>query len=271
MIFDPGLNIRVNGDPLGFKFGAGIFGPEVEYRKLDAIRASLREPECSGPDPVYAIAMDVGKIAHREELKRRRLLYGLVTYAAGRLGKEPVRSQGHIHRVATHSGWSPPEIYEIWAGRAVVYMQEFAADDPGRCFAVSAEPGDVVVVPPGWAHATLSASEEIPLTFGAWCDRDYGFEYAEIRARQGLAWYAQIDDRGQLEWRRNPKYVPRELFIGRPGDYQGLSLNKGVPIYTQFEKYPDAVQWVSEPARISSVWTDFTPCDSFEKKAAELL
>jgi glucose-6-phosphate isomerase len=270
MTFDPGLNIRIDERGLGFNFGPGIFGPAIEYRKLDAIRASLRDPNCNGPDPVYAIAMDVGKAEHLEELKNRMLLYGLVTYAAGRLGREPVRSQGHVHRVAAHSGWSPPEIYEIWAGRAVVYMQEFAADDPGRCFAITAGPGDVVVVPPRWAHATLSASQDVPLTFGAWCDRDYGFEYNEVRARQGLAWYALLNHRSELEWRSNLRYISRGLIIGPPSDYRDLALKKGVPIYTQFEKNPEAVQWVSEPARMLDVWADFIPCSSSAKKLSDM-
>ena len=265
MMFDPGLNIHVNARTLGFSFGPGIFAPPVEYRMLDAIRPSLRDPDCTGPDPVYAIAMDVGKSEHREELKKRMLLYGLVSYAAGRLGKEPVRSQGHVHCVAAHSGWSPPEIYEIWAGRTVVYMQEFAADDPGRCFAVTARPGDIVVVPPGWAHGALSASQESPLTLAAWCDRDYGFQYDKVRARRGFAWYALLNNRGQLEWQRNPRYASRELIIGPPDSYQKLSLQKGVPIYTQFERNPETVQWVSEPARMSGVWPDFSPCTAVEK------
>jgi glucose-6-phosphate isomerase, archaeal len=265
MMFDPGLNIRVNERTLGFTFGPGIFAPPVGYRMLDAIRPSLRDPDCTGPDPVYAIAMDVGKSEHREELQKRMLLYGLVTYAAGRLGKEPVRSQGHVHCVAAHSGWVPPEIYEIWAGRAVVYMQEFAADDPGRCFAVTAGPGDIVVVPPGWAHGALSASQESPLTLGAWCDRDYGFQYDEVRARRGFAWYALLNNGGQLEWQRNPRYVSRELIVGPPDSYQKLSLQKGVPIYTQFERNPETVQWVSEPARMSGVWPDFVPCTAVAK------
>ncbi len=260
MNFDPGLSIRVRERPLGFDFGAGVFGPQPEYRRLDSIRKSLQDPLCAGPDPVYAIVMDVGKEEHRGELKKRMLLFGVVTYAAGRLGQEPVRSQGHIHRMATHSGWSPPEIYEIWAGRAVVYMQEFAADDPGRCYAVTAEPGEIVVVPPGWAHATLSASSDFPLTFGAWCDRDYGFEYEQVRAHGGLAWYATFDDHGRLAWHRNRAYTPTELNLGMPRDYQELGLKKGTPIYVQFEKNPETVQWVSEPARLAELWRGFTPC-----------
>ena len=260
MTFDPGLNIRTRENYLGFDFGADVFGPEPEYRRLDSIRNSLQDSQCNGPDPVYAIVMDVGKKRHREELRKRMLLFGVVTYAAGRLGKEPVRSQGHIHRVAAHSGWSPPEIYEIWAGRAIVYMQESTSDDPGPCFAVTAEPGQIVVVPPGWAHATLSASPDVPLTFGAWCDRDYGFEYEQVRAHRGLAWYACFDDHGRLAWHRNASYIPTELSLGAARDYPELGLQKDSPIYAQFEKDPETVQWVSEPARFAERWPDFTPC-----------
>ena len=128
--FDPGLDVRALREPMDFEYGPGVFGPSPEMRTLDTIRKSLRDPTCAGPDPVYAIAMDVGREEHRRELRDRHLLFGVVTYAAGRLGEEPVRSQGHVHKVASRSGWSPPELYEIWAGRAVVTMQERAADDP---------------------------------------------------------------------------------------------------------------------------------------------
>lgn len=61
MPFNPEFDIRPTTDPMGFEYGEGIFGPKVENRTLDSIRKSLRNPECSGPDPVYSIAMDVGK------------------------------------------------------------------------------------------------------------------------------------------------------------------------------------------------------------------
>lgn len=259
MTFNPGLDVQATNNPLGFRYGPGVFGPEPEYRRLDAVRPSLSDPSCSGPDPVYAISMDVGKVEHRLQLEARMLLFGLVTFAAGRLGNEPVRSQGHVHRVASHSGWSPPELYEIWSGRAVIYMQEFPADQPGRCFAVEAGPGDVVVVPPGWAHATISAHPDQPMTFAAWCDREYGFLYDEVRARGGLAWYPVLGARGTLEWRPNSRYISSELSIGPPGDYGQLGLNRWLPIYTQFEKNPSSVQWVSEPAQREEEWKKFVP------------
>jgi glucose-6-phosphate isomerase len=84
--------------------------------------------------------MDVGKAEDLAELKRRSLLFGVVAYASGQLGEEPVRSQGHIHAIAPHCGWSTPELFEVWQGRAIIYAQEFAADHPGRC-CVSASTG----------------------------------------------------------------------------------------------------------------------------------
>jgi glucose-6-phosphate isomerase, archaeal len=259
MKFDPGLNIQVQTSPLGFSFGAEVFGPVPEYRRLDQIRASLREPGCDGPDPVYAIVMDVGKKNDLAELRDRMLLFGVVAYAAGRLGREPVRSQGHIHRVSWHSGWRPPELYEIWQGEAIIYMQEKVEEVPGRCYAIEAGPGEIVVVPPGWAHATISASVDIPLTFGAWCDREYGFEYEAVRSRQGLAWYPLFDESGRIIWQANPKYQSNLLIERKTRTYEDLNLSASVPIYRHFEQNPAALQWISQPAYLKERWRYFEP------------
>ena len=259
MIFDPGIGVVPVSDPLDFRYEPGSFGPAPELRSLDAIRPSLRDPSCSGPDPVYAIAMDVGRCEHRAQFELRMLLFGVVTYAAGRLGDEPVRSQGHVHRVSKHSGWSPPEVYEIWSGTAFVYMQECAADDPGRCFAIRARSGEIVVVPPGWAHATISADPQTTITFGALCDREYGFEYAEVRKRKGLAWYPLLTPGGEFQWERNPCYRTDRLEVRGPGDYSRLGVQPGVPLYRQTIEAADCLQWVSKPAIAAEVWKSFQP------------
>lgn len=220
--FNPGFEIEPLVKPMGFKYGKDVFGPEVENRTIDSIRKSLKNPDCNGPEVVYSIAMDVGKNEHRALLDKLHLLYGVVTYAAGKLGDEPIRSQGHIHRVSPYSGMSTPEVYEIWQGKAIIYMQESAKDNPGRCFAVEAGSSEVVIVPPGWAHATISADPAQPLTFGAWCDRAYGFEYEDVRAHKGLSWFPIIEQDGGLNWHRNNNYNESELIIKRPENYSNL-------------------------------------------------
>ena len=194
--FNPGLPIRLLEDTLSFEYGEGMFGPQPEMRRLDAIRPSLRDPECSGPDPVYGIVMDIGLEADKPVLQERMLLFGAVLYASGLLGSEPVRSQGHVHAVSPHSGKVAPELFEIWSGTAIVYGQEHAEDNPGRCVAVVAGPGDKVVIPPGWAHYVVNADPNTRMCFGALCDRQYGFEYTGVRAHGGLVSLANREGGG---------------------------------------------------------------------------
>jgi|SRR6516162_361369 glucose-6-phosphate isomerase len=257
MAFDPKLGVHPTTD-LGFTYDENVFGPRPELRYLDDIRRSLRDPECHGPDPVYSIAMDVGRSADLAELQRRMLLFGVVTYAAGRLGDEPVRSQGHIHAVAPHCGWSTPEIFEIWEGQAIVYTQERAFDDPGRCLAIVAQPGEKVVVPPGLAHCVINADPQTRMTFGAWCDRQYGFVYEDIRARGGLAWFPIVDAAGKIHWEPNPRYSSSKLAVRESRAYPELGLSSA-PLYEQFPGDPESVQWVSDPARLAELWNKFEP------------
>lgn len=253
-----GLDVAVDLASLGFRYGRGIFGPAPEMRRLDAVRASLRDPACEGPDPVYGIAMDVGREEHRAEIVRRNLLFGVVAFAAGRLGQEPVRSQGHIHAIASHSGWSPPELFEVWSGEAIVYMQERCGDNPGRCFAIHASVGEHVIVPPAWPHFVVNANTSSTMVFAAWCDRQYGFEYGPVRERGGLAWFPIVDEAG-LRWLMNPVYGASTLLVGRPRAYPEFGVHERTPLYERFALDADALQWISEPAQKLAQWEDFTP------------
>jgi glucose-6-phosphate isomerase len=257
--FNPELDVRVHPNDLAFRYGDGIFGPAPEMRRLDAIRPSLRDPGCSGPDPVYGIAMDVGREEDRTDLNQRMLLFGVVAYAAGRLGSEPVRSQGHVHAIAPHCECSTPELFEIWEGSAIIYAQESTSDDPGRCVAIAAGPGDQVVVPPNWAHFVVNANPEQRMVFGAWCDRQYGFVYEGVRAHGGLAWFPLLTDAGEIRWEKNLHYLPSVIRVSPPRSYPELGLRSKQPIYRQYQENPAAVQWISEPGRLEELWKKFEP------------
>jgi glucose-6-phosphate isomerase len=256
---DPGLPLSLSESCLAFEYGPGMFGPEVEMRRLDAIRPSLRDPQCDGPDPVYGIAMDIGRPCDRPILRERMLLFGAVVYASGSLGSEPVRSQGHVHAIAPHSGWSAPEIFEIWSGTAIVYAQQSDQNDPGRCVAVTARPGDHVVAPPGWAHCVINADPHKQMAFGAWCDRQYGFVYTGVRAHHGLAWFPILTDRNELEWQPNPHYRPSKLEQHVARSYPELGLDDSRSLYGQFIDHPDSVMCVPNPRRFAKCWPTFAP------------
>ena len=258
MKFDPGFAITVTEDPPGFVYGHGVFGPEPEKRTLDAIRRSLADPDCSGPEYVYSIVMDVGKEKDRDRIRERNLLYGAVVYARGMLGSETVHSQGHMHAVSPSCGMRTCELYEIWSGEAYIYMQEYGGDDPGRCYAVHSLPGDVVIVPPGWVHAAIVADPSRNLSFGAWCVRDYGFDYECVRRHQGIAWSYRIEE-GKGIFRQNPAYAPCTLQVVRPRLYSEFGLEPGKPVYTQFEEDPDRFRFVADPRACPVSWDTFKP------------
>lgn len=109
---------------------------------------------CDAPSHL-SLRIAFGYELDRTDLIDRNLLYGAVTCAAGRLGDEPVRPQGHAHAVSSWCSASTADLYEIWAGTPIILVPESDGDDPGHCFAVQAEPGELVVVPPGWAHTTI--------------------------------------------------------------------------------------------------------------------
>jgi len=254
-----GLNLEIDPETLEFRYGPGVRGPKAEFRTLDAIRSSLMDPECEGPSPVYSIAMDVRREEDERALKAQYLLFGIVAYAAGRLGREPVRSQGHVHAIAAHNGWSPPELFEIWEGKAIIYAQERTTDDPGRCVAVAALPGEKVVVPPGWAHAVINADIHRRMVFGAWCDRQYGFDYTGVRAHGGLAHFPIVQADGVIEWLANDRYRAAQLEQRKSRQYPEVGLDPIEPIYLQYRRHADSVLWVAQPERFAELWPQFEP------------
>ncbi|MCI8837112.1 MAG: glucose-6-phosphate isomerase [Hungatella sp.] len=258
MGFYPGLEIKSTRDPIGFVYGEHTFGPKAEVRRLADIRNSLEDRGCEGPEELYAIVMDVGETEDRSHMEKRNLLFGAVTYSAGVMGREPVRSQGHIHSVSLSCGWSTPEVYEIWEGRGIIYMQQSGEDDPGLCYAVHAKEGDVVIVPPGWVHATINGDVGRNMTFGAWCVRDYGFEYEQVRRHNGIAYFPRAEG-NNISWHPNPSYHGGRFVEKEARTYEDFGLKPGVPIYTQFKEDKDLFLFVSRPGDYPELWRGYRP------------
>ncbi|MFD2305373.1 glucose-6-phosphate isomerase family protein [Enterococcus termitis] len=258
MSFDGGLAVQLNETELTLEFGTGLFYPNrLERRYLNDVRSSLLDKHAEGPEVLYTIAMDVGKTVHFEDLHKRHLLYGMVAYNNGLIGTELVRSQGHIHAVSASCKSSTPEVYEIWQGKAYIYMQEFVAESPGRCFAVIARAGDSVIVPPNWAHYTVNASTSEKMLFGAWCIRDYAFEYKEIREKHGLAFYPVMEN-DQVVWVKNNHYTQAKLIEKTARMYPEFGLSKE-NLYSQYEQKTSTFDFVTNPAAYQSLWENFEP------------
>lgn len=253
-----GIGIKCDFQHKEFLYDESSFGPKTEKRRLDDIRKSLKNPNCNGPEVVYSIAMDIGLREDKEDLIKRNLLYGACIYSNGMIGNEPVRSQGHIHAVSKSCNFSTGELYEIWRGKAIIFMQERARDIPGRVFAVEAEVGEVVLVPPGWAHYTINANPNDYMVFGAWCIRDFGFDYNEVRAHNGLSYFPIVVD-GKIEFEKNSKYSECNLEIKKPRRYEELNLDYTNSIYIQYRENKSRFDFITNPLKYTHIWEKFIP------------
>lgn len=244
-----GFDVRLDPRALTLTFGPGITTAPVKIRRLDEVRSLLRDPHASGPEHLYTIYMDVSIPGRAEALRAHGLGYGAVVYNHGALGREALRSQGHLHSAPASTGVAYSEIYEFWQGRGLVYMQDTATAEVTDVVVVEVGRGDKVVIPPGWVHATVNLGDS-PMVFGAVYALEAQLLYDPLRRLQGTAHYVLAD--GTLE--PNPRYrrVPsarrqpphtlaaQGLEHGRPaldGDVSRLDF------VSRPEKYPDL--WAS--------------------------
>ncbi len=137
-------------------------------------------------------------------------------------------------------------------------MQETAKDNPGSCIAIHANAGEVVIVPPGWAHYTVNADPERNMSFGAWCIRDYGFDYEDVRAHGGLAYFPVIKEKG-IEWEPNTTYRAGTIIEKNAREYSEFGLKKGIPIYRQYEDDHNLFNFVTNPVTLKEIWNNYQP------------
>ncbi len=245
-----GMDLRLDEANLSLQFGDGMVHPDGERRMLDETRATLADPSASGPEHLYTIYMDIAAGEDLPALRKQGLLYGSVVYNHGMLGRELLRSQGHIHSEKPGTGLRHSEVYEFWTGHGLVYLQKECGPVVTRAYLIEVGPGDKVVVPFGWVHLTVNAGVEA-LSFGAWCARDNTLEYDGLRALGGPAHFFLPD--GEVV--PNPRYesVPEVVRVS-PADLPKLGIPTDRPIYTSWREQPAVFGFLPNPETVGDIW-----------------
>jgi glucose-6-phosphate isomerase len=247
-----GLDLRLDEARLALDFGPQIVHPAGEIRRLDQVRASLKDPQAIGPDHLYTIYMDIARQQDLPALHDQGLLYGAVVYNAGTIGQERLRSQGHIHSEKPGTGLRYSEIYEFWSGQGLIYLQKECAPVVSEVYVIPVQAGDRIVIPYGWVHLVVTLGNDI-LSFGAWCARANQLEYGPLRALGGPAYFVLAD--GSL--RKNPRYARvAEARYLQPKDLPTLGLPLDRPIYTIWQEQPELLAFMANPELTGDVWAD---------------
>ncbi len=127
--------------------------------------------------------------------KRDDLRYDITVIPAKMLGSEYNKTKGHYH--PENYG----ELYIILEGRSISLIQ--IANDEGELddvYAIEAEKGDHIIIPPGSGHITINPGTET-LKMANWVYENFSSIYNPIEEKKGGAYFYTING-----WIKNKNY-----------------------------------------------------------------
>jgi oxalate decarboxylase/phosphoglucose isomerase-like protein (cupin superfamily) len=127
------------------------------------------------------------------------LEHDLTILTPNAIGWERSKTYGHVHLGPGEAGFA--ELYEVLEGRAGILVQDLLPG-PSTSVAVLVEagPGETVVIPPRFHHATINLGSSM-LVVEDLVARQAKDDYALVKTARGMSWYIGTD-----EIRPNPAY-----------------------------------------------------------------
>ena len=177
-------------------------------RRMAQMASVLLEPDALPPDAeVYWISR---LYDDRPEavLDQARLAFACVLVPPLTIGREFAKTQGHYHPAMTGSRMAYPEVYTHYFGRLYLLMQRRVAGRAGHlddCVLIDMQPGQSVMVPPGYAHILINPSDRPALMAGLYSP-DFTADYEPIRSMAGAAYYL-VQDNGADGTLPNQRYT----------------------------------------------------------------
>lgn len=173
--------------------------PKPSVRTIDDMRIVLADPSCRKHGTLYSMYRDLAKSEEdRSWLRCRNLRYDITVIPPGNICGERVKTKGHFHP-KNPAGVGYPEVYEVIEGHGHYLLQTRLCDD---VVMVSADQGDLVIIPPEYGHVTINPSPGATLAMANIVSCAFESEYGAYEQYGGGAYYEMAD--GSL--RKNSKY-----------------------------------------------------------------
>jgi glucose-6-phosphate isomerase, archaeal len=230
-----------------------MFGDKVtaaDVRKLhdmeDVVfdREWFEETEARNRD-VYYMYRDLAKSdSDLEVIKAHHLRYDITVIPPGMLGSEYIKTVGHYHPRVPGTNISYPEIYQVLEGSATYLLQKVKYGDEDLVLdvvVITAEKGDLVIVPPGYGHVTINASKKT-LEMANWVCRDFSSIYEPIKRLSGASYFLLNDGFIKNSLYRN---IPPIRYL-KPLAKDELGLGLGESMYELIHKI-EKLRFLTDP------------------------
>lgn len=183
----------------------------------------FEETEARNRDMYYMFRDLAKEDSDLEAIKTHHLRYDITVIPPGMLGSEYIKTVGHYHPHVPGTNTYYPEIYQVLEGSATYLLQKVKNGEEDLVLdvvVITAEKGDLVLVPPGYGHVTINASDKT-LEMANWVCRDFSSVYEPIKRLSGASYFFLKDGfvknplyRGTPPIRRLKPFVHDELGLG---------------------------------------------------------
>jgi oxalate decarboxylase/phosphoglucose isomerase-like protein (cupin superfamily) len=245
-----GLPLWLDTDTLGVATAAGLRF-ESQARSMQQMQSVLLEPNALPPGvSVYWIHRLYGQAGPGAQLDAAHLAFSCVLVPPMQIGREYGKTQGHYHPAMPGTHISYPEVYTHYYGRLYLLLQRRLngrAEHLDDCVLVEMQTGQSVMVPPGYAHILINASDGPALMAGLYCP-DFTADYQPIRSMAGAAYYLVNGD-GVERSIANERYEHAPP-LRRLADVAGTRFappDPDRPLWTSFSEDPERYRMLTDP------------------------
>lgn len=192
-------------------------------------------------------------VSQVETFERSDVEYDLTVIKNGKVGPELIKTAGHYHGYVPGTDLTYPEVYEVIDGK-IEYLLQTKPDSESKVDVViiRAEPGDKVIVPPGYGHISVNVGNSYAVSSNLQKrDLPATADYETYKVNNGGALY-----RSETGWDENHNYVIRTLKKATPKEKAEWGLTKSKPLYASFIVEPGKFDFLVHPEKydFSDIW-----------------
>lgn len=193
--------------------------------------------------------------ADAEKIKKSNLRFDILDSEQTFLDEEYNKTAGHYHSKCGFGDYTYPELYEVTSGEAYYLIQKIEGDDVIDAYAVKAQGGDKVLIPPNYGHFTIFLSKE-NVQMSNWVSESLVSDYEPIKQKRGACYYAlrEKNSEGGIYWMKNKNYksVPSLRFLP-PTNFEDIGLFKNINMYNSVKDL-NRLDYLNNPQDYSELW-----------------
>jgi len=247
-----GVNLKkISGLPIFLKgnrifFGASMSVPQTEIKSYRQYKSFFKPPGLDKNKELYYIYRNSRLEKDDSVFRKNGLRYDITVILPGSVGREPVRTIGHAHKLFK-GGW-PAEIYQVFFGSAVFLFHDIKTD---HVYAVRRYQGEKIIIPPQCAHITINASLSKPLLVANIFINTRNYNYDFFKKTHGPSWYPIIRKGNRIHFEKN-LYVKRNVaFSWKKVSVLPFGISPKMSLYKEFAFHTNRFSFLSNPKKYS--------------------